>query len=78
MQTSGHDAPLLSVVVPVRNEAANIRPLIDEITQALPHVAHEIVYVDDGSTDGTLAELLAMQRELPTLTVRRHVASCGQ
>ena len=78
MQTTGHDAPLLSVVVPVRNEAANIRPLIDEITQALPHVAHEIVYVDDGSTDGTLAELLAIQRELPTLTIRRHVASCGQ
>ena len=74
----GRDAPLLSVVVPVRNEAANIRPLIEEITQALPHVPHEIVYVDDGSTDGTLAELRAMQRELPTLTVRRHVTSCGQ
>ena len=74
----GRDAPLLSVVVPVRNEAANIRPLIEEITQALPHVPHEIVYVDDGSTDGTLEALRAMQRELPTLTVRRHVTSCGQ
>lgn len=74
----GRDAPLLSVVVPVRNEAANIRPLIEEITQALPHVPHEIVYVDDGSTDETLEELRAMQRELPTLTVRRHVTSCGQ
>ena len=66
------------MVVPVRNEAANIRPLIEEITSALPHVAHEIVYVDDGSTDATLAELQAMQLELPTLTVRRHRASCGQ
>ena len=66
------------MVVPVRNEAANIRPLIEEIVSALPHVAHEIVYVDDGSTDGTLAELQAMQLELPTLTVRRHRASCGQ
>ncbi len=65
-------------MVPVRNEAANIRPLIEEITQALPHVPHEIVYVDDGSTDETLEELRAMQRELPTLTVRRHVTSCGQ
>ncbi len=78
MQTSGHDAPLLSVVVPVRNEATNIKPLIDEITKALPHVAHEIVYVDDGSTDGTLEELRAVQRELPTLIIRRHVTSCGQ
>lgn len=66
------------MVVPVRNEAPNIRPLIEEITLALPHVAHEIVYVDDGSTDGTLAELQAMQVEVPTLTVRRHRASCGQ
>ncbi|RYY07341.1 MAG: glycosyltransferase family 2 protein, partial [Alphaproteobacteria bacterium] len=75
-----HDrsTPLLTVVVPVRNEAANIRPLIEEIVSALPHVAHEIVYVDDGSTDGTLAELRAMQLEVPTLTVRRHRASCGQ
>ena len=78
MQTPGHEAPLLSVVVPVRNEAANIKPLIDEITQALPHVAHEIVYVDDGSTDATLDELLAIQHEVPTLTIRRHRASCGQ
>ena len=71
-------APLLSVVVPVRNEAANIRPLIEEITQALPHVGHQIVYVDDGSSDGTLGELQALQRDLPTLVVRRHRASCGQ
>lgn len=79
-QVRSHDRsiPLLTVVVPVRNEAANIRPLIEEITSALPHVAHEIVYVDDGSTDATLAELQAMQLELPTLTVRRHRASCGQ
>lgn len=78
VRSDGHDAPLLSVVVPVRNEAANIRPLIGEIVQALAHVAHEIVYVDDGSIDGTLEELRAMQREVPTLTIRRHVVSCGQ
>ena len=79
-QVRSHDRsiPLLTVVVPVRNEAANIRPLIEEITSALPHVAHEIVYVDDGSTDATLAELQAMQLELSTLTVRRHRVSCGQ
>ena len=78
VRSDGHDVPLLSVVVPVRNEAANIRPLIHEISQALQHVAHEIVYVDDGSTDGTLEELRAMQRDVPALTVRRHVSSCGQ
>lgn len=70
--------PLLSVVVPVRNEAANIGPLIGEITRALAGIDHEIVYVDDGSTDATAAELQAMAAALPTLRFRRHRASCGQ
>ncbi len=71
-------APLLSVVVPVRNEASNIAPLIGEIGAALEHVAHEVVYVDDGSTDATADELRALAATLPNLVVRRHRASCGQ
>ncbi len=70
-------APLISVVVPVRNEAPNIEPLIAEIRAALAGVAHEIVYVDDGSDDDTLAVL----REAALaggLTVVRHLAGCGQ
>ena len=59
-------APVLSVVVPVRNEEANIQPLIAEIRAALAGISHagigyEIVYVDDGSTDGTAVQLLAVQ-----------------
>jgi dolichol-phosphate mannosyltransferase len=69
--------PLISVVVPVRNEAANIAPLIAEIRAALAGVAHEIVYVDDGSDDGTAEALGAAALEAP-LVRRRHVASCGQ
>ena len=71
-------APLLSVVVPVRNEAPNIRPLIEEITRALAGIDHQIVYVDDGSSDSTLDELRAVRSELPSLAVRHHRASCGQ
>ena len=78
MQQAPPATPLLSVVVPVRNEAPNIRPLIEEISRALASVDHQIVYVDDGSNDATADELRAMQRELPTLAVRRHRASCGQ
>src|SRR5690349_21624834 len=78
MQQAPPAPPLLSVVVPVRNEAPNIRPLIEEIGRALAGVAHQIVYVDDGSSDSTLAELLAMRAEVPNLAIRRHLASCGQ
>ncbi|MBE9604668.1 glycosyltransferase family 2 protein [Acetobacteraceae bacterium H6797] len=69
--------PEIAVIVPVRNEEANIGPLIDEISQALAGVPHEIVYVDDGSTDGTLAALAAAAPGRP-LRVLRHASSCGQ
>jgi dolichol-phosphate mannosyltransferase len=70
-------APLLSVVVPVKNEAPNIAPLIAEVRAALAGIAHEIVYVDDGSTDATPTILAQAAAEFP-LTVRRHRTSCGQ
>jgi dolichol-phosphate mannosyltransferase len=66
-------SPSLSVVIPVRNEASNIAPLVAEIRQALASIEHEIVYVDDGSTDATASELRAAQ-----VTVLRHRESCGQ
>ena len=70
-------APDVSVVVPVRNEAANIAPLIAEIRTALAGVAHEIVYVDDGSDDATPDALRAAASTGP-LRVLRHRTGCGQ
>lgn len=69
--------PSLSVVVPVRNEAPNILPLVAEIRAALAGVEHEIVYVDDGSTDDTPARLAAVAAETPLIRCR-HQSSCGQ
>ncbi|MGH6980353.1 MAG: glycosyltransferase family 2 protein, partial [Stellaceae bacterium] len=70
----------LSVVIPVRNEAPNIAPLVAEIVAALAgRVVYEIVYVDDGSSDGTVAEIERLQRNTPTLLrVVRHRARAGQ
>ena len=69
----------LSVVVPVKNEAENIEPLVREIVAAVSGLADfEIVYIDDGSTDATLAELKRLAAGLPQLKIVRHQASCGQ
>ncbi len=67
----------LSVVVPVRNEGPNIARLIAEIETALVRIPHEIVYVDDGSTDETPRLLHEIASTTP-LTIRRHRESCGQ
>lgn len=68
----------VSVVVPVRNEAGNILPLIEEIRAALAGEECEIIYVDDGSTDET-PTLLSQARHLyPELRILRHRDSCGQ
>jgi len=69
----------LSVVIPVRNEAENIAPLIQEIHAALEGRADfEVVYVDDGSSDETPARLKAALAQYPRLRVIAHAKSCGQ
>lgn len=70
--------PLISVVVPVHNEAPNIPPLIEKISIALAGIEHEIVYVDDGSSDSSPAVLAEIAASLPALIRVRHAKSCGQ
>jgi glycosyltransferase involved in cell wall biosynthesis len=76
--TRGLPAPAVSVVVPVRNEAGNVAPLVEEIAAALAGRAFEIVYVNDGSTDATEAELTTLMRSRPYLRQIKHRVSCGQ
>jgi dolichol-phosphate mannosyltransferase len=78
VQGNGRDGPAISVVVPARNEAGNIAPLVAEIAAALHGRPFEIVYVNDGSTDATGQELRDLMRERPWLRQIRHAQSCGQ
>ena len=68
----------VSVVVPVKDEAGNVGPLAREIAAALKAEPHEIIFVDDGSTDATAAELKALKTEIPALRVLRHARNLGQ
>src|SRR5215470_11238658 len=69
----------LSVVIPARNEAPNVAPLVAEIRRALDgQIDYEIVYVDDGSSDTTAAEIKRLAAQFPGLRSLRHQAACGQ
>lgn len=79
MDASNPLSPALSVVVPVHDEADNVRPLIEEIAAALDgRETYEIVYVDDGSTDSTGDRLKVLASEFPVLRVLRHRSCTGQ
>ena len=47
----------VSVLIPAKNEANNLKSLLEEIRVALADEPYEIIVVDDGSTDATLHEL---------------------
>ena len=71
--------PDFSVVVPVRNEADNISPLIAELKTVMTALQpYEIVIVDDGSDDATPEVLRDQARACPELRVIRHHSSVGQ
>ena len=72
------DSLRLSVVVPVKNEAGNIAPLVAEIERACADLPFEVIYVDDGSSDATPAILDEVRATRPWLRVLRHGASAGQ
>ncbi|MBI3676364.1 MAG: glycosyltransferase [Proteobacteria bacterium] len=71
--------PQLSVVVPVYNEAGNILPLLDEVEAALSGlVSFEIIFVDDGSSDATAAELKQAQAKSPRVRLLKHRKRSGK
>lgn len=81
--TDGREPVRLSVVIPVFNESENVLPLLDEVERAMaPHGRFEVIFVDDGSTDDTVAKLVARQAGGQggdgRLRVVRHLNRSGQ
>jgi glycosyltransferase involved in cell wall biosynthesis len=72
--------PEISLVIPIRNESPNIRPLYDELMQVLGATGRsfEVIVIDDGSTDDSFAQLAALQSTDPRLRVIRFRKNFGQ
>lgn len=68
----------LSVVIPVCNEADNVGPLAQEVATALGGREFEILFVDDGSTDGTAHAVLEARKSAPQIRLLRHSFRSGQ
>jgi glycosyltransferase involved in cell wall biosynthesis len=71
------NTPYISVFLPVLNEEPNLRPLQDKLDRALAQLGRtaEIIYVDDGSTDGSLAvlrEIAARDKRVRVIALRRN------
>ncbi|MDN5928388.1 MAG: glycosyltransferase family 2 protein [Hyphomicrobiales bacterium] len=73
------DNPKISVVIPCRNEEANLAFLLDEVEQALSGRPFEIIVVDDGSTDGTRPMVTERMRQAGSpVRLVAHDHSAGQ
>jgi dolichol-phosphate mannosyltransferase len=67
-------APLLSVIVPVYNEEGNMSELQRKLESALKDIPHEIVFVDDGSQDRTVEQIV----RTPSVRVLEFEKNLGQ
>lgn len=72
----GH--PLVSVIIPAKDEAGNLPALLDEIALALSQVDHEVMVVDDASRDDSWSLLTQRAAQDPRLRPLRHEQSAGQ
>ncbi|KTD24784.1 glycosyl transferase, group 2 family protein [Legionella lansingensis] len=70
----------VSIIIPVYNEVDNVEALYKEIAAALSleRFIYEVIFIDDGSTDGTAERLRLLSQNLPNLRVLYHRRNFGQ
>lgn len=68
------DAPTVSVVIPLYNEEENVRLLQTELAVGLAGLNYELIFVDDGSTDGTVSAIV----QGPQVRVLQFERNAGQ
>ncbi|NMC00757.1 MAG: glycosyltransferase, partial [Chloroflexi bacterium] len=80
MQNSGEDGVDITVVVPVLNEEQSVALLYQELLSALEAVGQvfELLFVDDGSTDGTYAVLERLHQQDARVKVIRFRRNFGK
>jgi dolichol-phosphate mannosyltransferase len=77
---TGRLPPEISLVIPVYNEKENLGPLAAEIRASMGSVGrpYEVLFVDDGSTDGSLAAMRELAALDPAVRVIRQGRNTGQ
>jgi len=77
---SNRSAVDISVVIPAFNEEECIAPCVEEVRGVMAGLGlpYEIIVIDDGSTDGTLAALKEKKKDVPQLVILRFDANHGQ
>jgi len=80
MDESTARLPYLSVIIPVYNEEDNVEPLTTELMEVLNNLnkSFEVIFVDDGSTDRSLAILKALQKKFRDIRIIKFRRNCGQ
>lgn len=70
-EASGDASVDLSLVIPLLNEEESLRPLTDRIRDAMKELgrSYEVIFVDDGSTDGSIGVLEALHKEFAEVRV---------